>query len=251
MQNQCEVHLVGLLPYEAARQLQETLATERAARTRPDTLLFLEHPHTYTFGRSGQKKNLLISDETLAERGVDVHWIDRGGDITYHGPGQLIGYPILDLGRPLDTVGHIPQADYVGYIRSLEAVLINALARFGIVSGQLPGLTGVWMQPDVASRCLHCPPAARQFPSKIASIGVKVDGSGITRHGFALNVDPDMSYFDDIIACGVSNAPAVSMAQLLGASLDIDDVASAIVQAFGREFDREMIMVESLIADYT
>ncbi len=211
----CEVRRLGLIPYREAWELQKRLAAERAADLIPGTLLLLEHPHTYTLGRSGRIENLLLNEEGRAERGVTVEWVDRGGDITYHGPGQLVGYPILRLGRPVDGNGHIPQADYVGYVRKIEEMLIRALARFGLVSGQIPGLTGVWMQADVASRCPHCPPHARLAPSKIAAIGVKVDAKGISQHGFALNVKPDMSYFDGIIPCGIKDHGVVSMADLL------------------------------------
>ncbi len=211
----CEIRRLGLVPYREAWELQKRLAAERAAGLIPDTLLLLEHPHTYTLGRSGHIENLLLTEDQRTERGVTVEWVDRGGDITYHGPGQLVGYPILKLGRPVDGNGHIPQADYVGYIRKIEEMLIRALAHFGLASGQIPGLTGVWVQADVASRCPHCPPSARLAPTKIAAIGVKVDAKGITRHGFALNVEPDMSYFDGIIPCGIKDHGVISMADLL------------------------------------
>ncbi|MGH2523734.1 MAG: lipoyl(octanoyl) transferase LipB, partial [Anaerolineales bacterium] len=146
---------LGLVPYAEAWQVQKDLAARRAADQIPDTLLLLEHPHTYTLGRSGHLENLLLNETQLAERGVTVEWVDRGGDITYHGPGQLVGYPILRLGHPVSAEGRIPQADYVGYVRRIEETLIRALMHFGLVTGQVPGLTGVWIQPDVASRCPH------------------------------------------------------------------------------------------------
>ncbi len=232
----CEVHRLGLLPYREAWELQKRLAAERAAGSIPDTLLLLEHPHTYTLGRSGHIENLLLTEDQRTERGVTVEWVDRGGDITYHGPGQLVGYPILKLGRPVDGNGHIPQADYVGYIRKIEEMLIRALARFGLVSGQIPGLTGVWIQADVASRCPHCPPSARLAPTKIAAIGVKVDAKGITQHGFALNVEPDMSYFDDIIPCGIKDHGVVSMADLLLHPPTMAEVMDEVEAQFERVF---------------
>src|SRR5713226_2524965 len=117
----CEVRRLGLLSYAEAWELQKSLATRRAAGEIPDTLLLLEHPHTYTLGRSGHAENLLLDQVQLAARGVSLHWVDRGGDITYHGPGQLVGYPILMLGTPTDLEGgRLPQADYVGYVRRLE-----------------------------------------------------------------------------------------------------------------------------------
>ncbi len=247
-----EVHTLGSIPFDIARTLQETLAGEIAAGTRPPTLLLLEHPHTFTFGRRGQQANLLWDAQTLAEKEVAVVWTDRGGDITYHGPGQLVGYPLLPLGIPKPSQAEgaqnspprLPQADYLGYLRRLEKTLITALARLGLVSGQIPGLTGVWVQPDVASRCRHCPPAARQAPSKIAALGVKVDARGISRHGFALNVAPDMAFWEGIIGCGLDGCPVISLASLLEPAPSMDMVISAVVVAFGQTFGFEMVNPE-------
>ncbi len=237
----CEVHQFGLVPYAEAWELQKDLAARRAADEIPDTLLLLEHPHTYTLGRSGHAENLLLDEAQLRARGIEVHWVDRGGDITYHGPGQLVGYPILKLGRPQFAAdGRLLRADYVGYVRRLEETLIRALLRFGLVTGQVPGLTGVWIQPDLASRCPHCPPAARVSPSKIAAIGVKVDARGVTRHGFALNVNPDMSYWDGIIGCGLQDHASISMADLLGEAPGMGAVMDEVTDKFGETFDREM-----------
>jgi len=238
----CEVRRLGLVPYAEAWDLQKTLAAQRAAGEIPDTLLLLEHPHTYTLGRSGHAENLLLDEAQLAARGITLHHVDRGGDITYHGPGQLVGYPILKLGAPVDAAsGRVPQADYVGYVRRLEDMLIRALIHFGLVTGQVPGLTGVWIQPDVASRCPHCPPASRLAPSKIAAIGVKVDARGVTQHGFALNVEPDMSYWDGIIGCGLRDRAIVCMADLLDPPPSMEAVMDAVVDSFGKVFQREML----------
>lgn len=230
---------LGQVPYAEAWELQKSLAAQRAADTIPDTLLLLEHPHTYTFGRNGQAANLLWDEAERQARGLTVHWVDRGGDVTYHGPGQLVGYPILKLGTPMAADGRLPQADYVGYVRKLEALLIRVCARFGLVAGQMAGLTGVWIQPDVAARCPHCPPAARQAPSKIAAIGVKVDARGISQHGFALNVAPDMAYFEGIIGCGLKDHAAISLADLLETppplSVVMDEVEQQFLRVFGYE----------------
>jgi lipoate-protein ligase B len=242
--------------------LQKRLAAERAAGQRPDTLLLLEHPHTYTLGRSGHEENLVWPEAERLARGVAVHRVDRGGDITYHGPGQLVGYPIISLQAAVVSAqrpgsahavshlqsppvvgglrGPVAKADYVGYVRKLEEVLVRALAAFGIVSGQVAGLTGVWVQPDVASRCPHCPPAARRAPSKIAAIGVKVDVNGITQHGFALNVAPDMEYFEGIIACGLKDAVTVAMADLLEEPPPMAQVMDAVAREFGAVFGLEI-----------
>ena len=237
----CEVLSLGIVPYNDAWQLQKDLAAQRALNQIPDTLLLLEHPHTYTLGRSAHAENLLLNEDELKRRGILVEWVDRGGDITYHGPGQLVGYPILKLGDGVTADGRIPQGDYVGYMRTLEETLIHAIAQFGIVSGQIKGLSGVWVQPDVASRCRHCPPSAKLTPSKIAAIGVKVDGRGISQHGFALNVQPDMRYFDDIIACGLSNHAVISMADLMNDSPNVQEVKDEVVRQFGKVFQRTMI----------
>ncbi|MEK6573895.1 MAG: lipoyl(octanoyl) transferase LipB [Chloroflexota bacterium] len=236
----CQIRRLGLVPYREAWELQKRLAAERAADSIPDTLLLLEHPHTYTFGRSGHEENLVWTPEQLAGRGITVEWVDRGGDVTYHGPGQLVGYPIMKLGVPTNDDGRIPQADYVGYVRRIEEMLIRTVARFGIVAGQISNLTGVWVQPDAASRCPHCPPSARLAPSKIAAIGVKVDARGISQHGFALNVSPDMSYFDGIIPCGIRDHGVVSMADLLIDVPSMETVMQKLIVEFGRVFEREM-----------
>jgi len=252
----CEVRRLGLVPYAEAWELQKQLAARRAAPEQPlsdsrrakgeipDTLLLLEHPHTYTLGRSGHAENLLLDEAQLAARGIAVHWVDRGGDITYHGPGQLVGYPIMKLGAPLSADGRLPQADYVGYVRKIEETLIRTLLHFGLVTGQMPGLTGVWIQADVASRCPHCPPAARKAPSKLAAIGVKVDARGVSQHGFALNVNPDMSYWDGIVGCGLRDHAVVSMADFLGEAPRMDEVMDEVARQFGRVFEREMVSTD-------
>jgi lipoyl(octanoyl) transferase len=257
---QCNTIDLGLVEYHRARKLQEEYAAEITNGTRPPTLLLLEHPNVYTFGRKGHAENLLWSEKKLAELGAAVYWVDRGGDVTYHGPGQLVGYPLIPLGKidrlqpgmnlqNRDTPGstRIPAGDYVGYIRKLEKTLILALARLGLAAGQMSGLTGVWIQPDVYSRCPRCRPEDRMKPAKIAAIGVKVDSRGITRHGFALNVNPDMSYWDGIIACGLGDYPVVSLADLFPAPPNSNLVKREIVQAFGEVFDFEMISAPGAI----
>ncbi len=239
-----EVLDLGLVEYERAWKLQEEYAREIAEGNRPPTLLLLEHPHVYTFGRRGKEENLLWGEAQLKEKGIAIHWVDRGGDVTYHGPGQLVGYPLLPLGgvkslETLDSV-RIPQADYVGYVRKLEQTLIVALARMGLAAGQRSGLTGVWIQADVHSRCPRCKPEDRRKPAKIAAIGVKVDARGISRHGFALNVNPDMEYWEGIIACGLQDEPVVSLADLFPEPPTMDRVKQEVVSAFAEIFSYEM-----------
>lgn len=258
--NILQVFDLGLIDYESAWKLQDEYAAEVAAGTRPPTLLLLEHPHTFTFGRKGRAENLLWSPEELTRRGASVHWVDRGGDVTYHGPGQLVGYPIIPLGglRGLESQSQetlhsnskqpnsdqfnsnqpnsIPHANYVGYVRKLETTLIAALARLGVAGGQRSGLSGVWIQADVHSRCPRCRPEDRVKPAKIAAIGVKVDAKGVTRHGFALNVNPDMAYFDGILACGLSE-PVTALAELLDPVPAMERVKAEVVAAFRAGFE--------------
>ncbi len=226
---------LGLIEYERAWKLQDEYAAEIAEGKRLPTLLLLEHPHVYTFGRKGHAENLLWSEEQLKQKGISTHWVDRGGDVTYHGPGQLVGYPLLPLGK-VSTDNKLPDADYVGYVRKLEKMLIVAMAQFGIVTGQRSGLTGVWIQANVHSRCPRCKPEDKKKPAKLAAIGVKVDVHGISRHGFALNVNPDMEYWEGIIACGLSE-PIVSLADLLYPVPSMEDVKEKIKSAFREVFE--------------
>jgi len=238
---------LGLREYEQAWKLQDEYAREIAEKKRAPTLLLVEHPHVYTFGRRGKQKNLLWGESQLREKGIAIHWVDRGGDVTYHGPGQLVGYPLIPLtplpageGRRGDGESRIPQADYVGYVRKLEEVLIVALARLGLVAGQRSGLTGVWIQADVHSRCPRCKPEDRQKPAKIAAIGVKVDVHGVSRHGFALNVNPEMEYWDGIIACGLQDEPIVSLADVFPEPPAMELVKQEVVHAFSEVFGYEI-----------
>ena len=200
-----DVRRLGLVPYEEAWALQNRLADGRRAGIVPDTLILLEHPHTYTIGRRGTRDHVYLSEEELTRRGITCLEVDRGGDVTYHGPGQLVGYPILDLG---------PQPDVGRYLRNLEGCLIDVLADFGIVAGRLEGYTGVWLGDR-----------------KIAAIGVKVS-QGVTTHGFALNVSTDLSLFTHILACGIPDKGVTSMAVELGTVPAMSDVEDAVVAHF-------------------
>jgi lipoyl(octanoyl) transferase len=222
------------MPYEDAWKLQNALAARIAAGDHPPVLLLLEHPHTYTFGRRGQAKNLIWDEFELSRRGISVHWVDRGGDVTYHGPGQLVGYPLLPLATeglhtaPDGSAPHIPQADYVGYVRRLEETLILALQRMDIAARRVNGMTGVWVQsPDLPLAGL----------AKIAAIGVKVDAHGVTRHGFALNVNPDMSYWQGIIPCGLEGTAVTSLAELLPKPPSMTQTIDNVTRAFSEVFD--------------
>ena len=181
---------LGRVPYQRAWDLQRSLVERVRAGETTDTLLLLEHPHVYTMGRKGTSDHVLWDDGERERRKVDLVWSDRGGDATYHGPGQLVGYPILDLGRQ--------GLDLLVYLRSLERSLIAYLAELGIESAAVPGLTGVWTGDE-----------------KVAAIGVKSNG-GVVSHGFALNLTTDLDYFEGIVPCGIVDRKATSVEHLTG-----------------------------------
>jgi lipoyl(octanoyl) transferase len=210
----CEVRELGRLGYGRALEVQQDLIARRKRGEICDQLLLLEHPHVITLGRNGHMENLLASGEILDRAGISFYPTDRGGDVTYHGPGQLVGYPILDLREWKRDVG--------AYVRGVEQVIIETLADFGIEVGRIPKLTGVW----VGDR-------------KIAAIGVHIS-RWVTSHGFALNVNTDLSYFQYIVPCGLTK-PVTSMAQL-GVRASLDDVARVLAGHFGRVFETEMLM---------
>jgi lipoyl(octanoyl) transferase len=208
----CHVRELGRMDYGRALELQQQLVAGRKQGLVPDHLLLLEHPHVITLGRNGHLENLLASDEILTRSGIAFFPTDRGGDVTYHGPGQLVGYPILDLREWQRDVG--------AYVRGIEQVIIDTLADYGIAAGRIPKLTGVW----VGDR-------------KIAAIGVHLS-RWVTSHGFALNVNTDLSYFQYIVPCGLTK-PVTSIAQL-GVRATLDEVGQILAGHFGRIFDCEM-----------
>ncbi len=214
-----DVRRLGIVPYREAWGLQKELAEARRSGTIPDTLLLLEHPHTYTIGRRGTRNNVFLTDAELTARGITCLEVDRGGDVTYHGPGQLVGYPILDLG---------PHPDVGAYLRSLEDMLIEAIGDFGTAAERLPGYTGVW----IGNR-------------KIAAIGVKV-AHGITTHGFALNVAPDLSLFTHILPCGIPDKGVTSMALERGASPPMAEVEEAVAARFRARFEARGSLVAAV-----
>lgn len=228
----CVVHDLGVIEYSTAWSIQRKWAGEIARGERPATLLLLEHPHTYTFGRQGNPANLLWSSEQLAANQVSVHWVDRGGDITYHGPGQLIGYPLLPLFPhgfdPAQTTGFPSRSsiDVIDYLRKLELVLVYAVEVFGVRAIQIPGMTGVWV-PGTP-------------PAKLAALGVKVDVHGISSHGFALNVAPEMRYWQGLIGCGLKDYPVTSLAEQCTPAPSLQLVKEAVVDGFSKIFDFTM-----------
>jgi len=199
------------MDYGRALELQQQLVAERKQGLIPDQLLLLEHPHVITLGRNGRLENLLANDQVLGRAGISFYPTDRGGDITYHGPGQLVGYPILDLREWKRDVG--------AYVRAIEQVIIDTLADYGIAAGRIPKLTGVWVE--------EC---------KIAAIGVHIS-RWVTSHGFALNVSTHLSYFQYIVPCGLTR-PVTSM-ERLGARATLAEVSRTLAAHFGRIFDVE------------
>ena len=216
----CHIFNLGLMNYLNAWQLQKRLSREVSEGSRPNTLLFVEHPHVYTIGRRGNRKHIFLDEKKLACMGVSVHEVDRGGEVTYHGPGQLVTYPLVNLriwGGPLK------------YVRTLEQVIVNALADFGINAGCIKGFTGVWVNQK-----------------KIGAIGVKISG-GVSLHGFALNVNPDMNLYEHIVPCGVPNGKATSMEQLIGETVDLETVAYAVQYHFGKLMEFRMIEEQAIL----
>jgi lipoate-protein ligase B len=213
------VQWAGQVHYDTAWEWQKTLVAARAADPElPDTLLLLEHPPTYTLGRRGSLDHLLLSQPELVAAGFTLRWVDRGGDITYHGPGQLVGYPILNLKQLFARRG-LARPDLHQYLRDVEEVIIRALATFGIRGWRYQGYTGVWVDGLTG-------------PEKIAAIGIKVSGSGISSHGFALNVNPDLTHFDHIIPCGIREHGVTSLSRLLQTPLTTTELLQPIRDAF-------------------
>lgn len=249
----CEFHLLGLVPYEPVWRLQDELAVEIAAGKRQPTLLLLEHPHTYTFGRRGNLDNLMWDMEDINRRGIQVHWVDRGGDVTYHGPGQLVGYPLLPLNTeglhpdPVNKSGTLPQVDYVGYLRKLETTLIQSLVIWGLKAQSVAGMTGVWVHVEDVGKMPSSREDREPSLAKIAAIGVKVDVHGITRHGFALNVNTDMSYWQGIIPCGLEGYEVTSLERLIDPVPEMQDIIKAVLTSFGQVFGYQMLPAEDPI----
>ena len=207
------IRRLGRIDYESGLALQKETAAAIKEGTQPDTLLLLEHPHTLTIGRRGTNSSVLFSEDELSTRGVKVFETNRGGKVTYHGLGQLVGYPVINLSPDREDVHR--------YVRDIEEALLRALADFGIEAFRIKGLTGVH-----TSR------------GKVAAIGVHI-ARWITTHGFALNVNTDLSYFDLIIAC--EGEPVTSMQQLLGPPVDMNTVEDSVARHFAEVFDMEIV----------
>jgi len=205
------VRYPGRVGYARALTLQAQLVKRRRLGEVPDTLLLLEHPHVITLGSSAQQEHVLLSEGELAARGIGLFDAGRGGDVTYHGPGQLVAYPIIDL-KPDRKDLHL-------YLRSLEEVLLKALSTFAITGRRDKSATGVWVGE-----------------AKVAAIGIRVSSGWVTSHGFALNTDTDLAFFETIVPCGLSDRPVTSVSRLLGRTVTPDEAAPAVVQALAEVF---------------
>jgi lipoyl(octanoyl) transferase len=223
---------LGTIDYATGLRLQQRLVEMRKTGEIGDVLLLLEHTPVITLGRNAKTKNILASPELLAQRGVEVFESDRGGDVTFHGPGQLVGYPIFDLRGFPAAEGKRQTLGAIEYVRRLEEALMRTCADFRIPTQRICGLTGVWTAPDSPE-------------AKIAAIGVHISRS-VTSHGFALNVNSDLSYFDLIVPCGITAKPVTSMAKELGKPLDLLEVAHAVSRHFGQVFQSQILWLESL-----
>lgn len=227
--------VLGRIPYVEALTLQQRLVVARKAGAIEDTLVLLEHPPVLTLGRNARRENILVSDDLLRARGVDVHEINRGGDVTYHGPGQLVGYPIVDLRGDLPNKRG-PHLGPVDFVRLLEELLIRVCAEFRIPAQRIPKCTGVWTIPNGSVR-----------EKKLAAIGVHVS-AGVTSHGFALNVTTDLRDFDWIIPCGIRDrgVTALELESPLDPAPTLADAINATSRAYSRTFNRQMLRVDSL-----
>ncbi len=210
----CGLLLPGIVPYKEAVILQESYVKHVAAGTETETFILLEHPHVITLGRGFHSENLLFSPGWLEANGVAVEESGRGGDVTYHGPGQVVGYPILSIAD---------QPDLHRYLRNLEELMIRCVRDFGIEAARKPGMTGIWVQDE-----------------KLGAIGVRVV-RWVTSHGFALNVNPDLKYFEYIVPCGIRQHGVTSMKKLLGREIPLPEVHAVLVRHFESIFQRKVV----------
>ena len=219
---------LGRLDYAAALALQQQVSALRQQESISDVLLLVEHPPVLTLGRNAHREHVVAGDELLARRGISLFETNRGGDVTYHGPGQLVGYPILHLRRLTPSLG------IVEYLRKLEEVLIRACADYGVLTQRAPGRAGVWTMPGGAVA-----------EKKIAALGVHV-ARGVTTHGFALNVTTDLKDFALIVPCGIRDRGVTSIEAEVDLAPSLDQAANSISRHFGRVFGRQMVWMESL-----
>jgi lipoyl(octanoyl) transferase len=230
---------LGTIDYATGLALQRKLVELRKEHRIGDVLLLLQHTPVITLGRNAKEANIVAPREQLARCGVEVYESDRGGDVTFHGPGQLVGYPIFDLRGFTAEDGRRKTLGAIEYVRRLEEVLIRTCADFGMAAERVAGLTGVWMAES--------PGGPDAQAGKIAAIGVHISRA-VTSHGFALNVNTDLSFFDLIIPCGITSKPVTSMKKELGREQSLDKVAEAITRNFGVVFQSQILWLETLDA---
>jgi lipoyl(octanoyl) transferase len=251
---------LGTVDYATGLRLQQQLVALRKEEKIGDVLLLLEHKPVITLGRNAKAKNVVASHEQLADRGVELFECDRGGDVTFHGPGQLVGYPIFDLRGYASSDGKRKTLGVIEFVRRLEDVLIRTCADFAIATKRVPGLTGVWTDPlPLSSRAEENDSKNRSLESrdlafaggateaKLAAIGVHISRF-VTSHGFALNVNTDLSYFNLIIPCGITSKPVTSMQKELGRELDLNSVAESVSRNVGVVFESQILWVDTLDA---
>ncbi len=236
---------LGTLDYATGIQIQQRLVELRKGGHIGDVLLLLEHTPVITLGRNAKQKNIVAPPELIARRGVAVFDCDRGGDVTFHGPGQVVGYPIFDLRARPSSEGGRKTMGAIEYVRKLEEVLIRSCADFSIPAKRICGLTGVWTDPDDSGSCVQEPKADSRPEGKLAAIGVHISRS-VTSHGFALNVNTDLSYFDLIVPCGITEKRVTSMRQELGREISMAEVTESVSRNFGFVFDSQVLWLQSL-----
>jgi lipoyl(octanoyl) transferase len=225
---------LGCLDYGAALRLQQNLVEARKTGTIGDVLLFVEHPPVITLGRNARKENVLLSSDELEQKGVEVFESDRGGDVTFHGPGQLVAYPIFHLDGFRSKQGVRKSLGAIEFVRHLEKVVIRTCALFDISAEPVPGLTGVWTREQ-----------EDKPQAKLAAIGVHIS-RGVTSHGFALNVNTDLDYFNLIVPCGITSKPVTSMEKESGGKLDFQQVMVAAGRSFAEVFETTVEFADSL-----
>jgi len=237
---------LGRIDYATGLRLQQTLVDLRKRDEIPNTLLLLEHTPVITLGRNARRANVLATDASLRQRGVELFECDRGGDVTFHGPGQMVGYPIFDLRSFTDEQGNRKTIFPVEFVRRMEEALIRTCLDYQIPTERVPGMTGVW----TASYAVPRPPSAgtSSGQGKIAAIGVHIS-RGVTSHGFALNITNEpLEYFPLIVPCGIATKPVTSIEQEIGSAPALDDIAQKLTAHFGRLFHSQIVWVDTLDA---
>jgi lipoyl(octanoyl) transferase len=235
--NSCLIVDLGLIGFADAFALQKRIVAARKAEAMGDVLLLCEHPNVITLGRNGSREHLLASEPVLRQKGVEFHASNRGGDITYHGPGQIVGYPVVNLGAI--------RRDVVWYVRMLEEVMIRVCGDFGVEAGRESGKTGVWVtgatetSKDLTQRAQRTQSSQSGVAEKIGAIGVHIS-RWVTSHGFAFNVATDLRFFDLIVPCGIAGRTATSLEKVLGRGVERKEVAPLVTRHFGEVFGLEM-----------